>query len=50
MPMNTPFSEKIMRDFQPGTHLASSLPNYVYREEQVSLAGEIAECMEAGGQ
>jgi len=50
MPMNTPFSEKIIRDFQPDTHLASSLPNYVYREEQVKLAGEIAECMESGGQ
>jgi len=39
-----------MRDFQPNTHLASSLPGYVYREEQVKLAGEIAECMEAGDQ
>jgi len=38
-----------MADFQPGTHLAGSLPGYVYREEQVKLAGEIAECMQAGG-
>jgi len=50
MSANIPFSEQIMRDFQPDTHLASSLPGYVYREEQVKLAGEIAECMETGGQ
>ncbi len=48
--MNYPFSNQIMRSFQPDTHLASSLSGYVYREEQVKLAGEIAACMESGGQ
>jgi len=46
----TSFSEQIMRDFQPNTHLARTLPGYIYREEQVKLAGEIAECMESGSQ
>jgi len=49
MPMNTPFPRQIIRDFQPDANLAKALPGYVYREEQVKLAGEIAECMEAGG-
>lgn len=39
-----------MRDFQPDARLVKTMPGYVYREEQVKLAGEIAECMEAGGQ
>ena len=50
MPATMTFPKQIIHDFQPDARLAKALPNYAYREEQVKLAGEIAECMEAGGQ
>jgi len=40
--------QQVERDFQPDAGLARSLSAYIYRDEQVSLAGEIADCLESG--
>ncbi|MDX8395032.1 MAG: ATP-dependent DNA helicase [Mariprofundaceae bacterium] len=46
--MNTPFSEIIVRDFAAESSLATGLNGYVYREEQVQLACEIADAFDGG--
>jgi len=43
---NGTFSTAINRDFQPDGPLASAMPGYVCRHEQVKLAGEIADAMQ----
>jgi len=43
------FATRISRDFLPDGALASAMPGYVCRDEQVNLAGEIAEAMDGGG-
>ncbi len=49
MSIKRSFSDAIRLDFQPDSALAKHMPDYVCREEQVKLAGEIADCMEVGG-
>jgi len=49
MPKTDTFSARISRDFQPDGALASAMPGYVCRHEQVKLAEEIAEAMGTGG-
>ena len=46
--MTSPFSQQIIADFQPETPLAKELAGYVYREEQVRLAEEIADAFNGG--
>jgi len=46
--MTQQFSEQVVTDFQPEGPLAGGLAGYVYREEQVKLAGEIADAFEQG--
>lgn len=43
------FSSRVTRDFQPDGALATAMPGYVCRTEQVDLAGEIAATMQQGG-
>ncbi|MDQ6987089.1 MAG: ATP-dependent DNA helicase [Mariprofundaceae bacterium] len=43
---NGTFAISINRDFQPDGPLATAMPGYVCREEQVKLAGEIADAMQ----
>ena len=43
------FSVRVTRDFQPDGSLASAMPGYVCRTEQVDLSGEIADTMQQGG-
>ncbi|PIP02251.1 MAG: ATP-dependent helicase, partial [Zetaproteobacteria bacterium CG23_combo_of_CG06-09_8_20_14_all_54_7] len=37
---------RVQRDFEPGGLLDEKLPGYGRREEQILLAGEIADCIE----
>ncbi len=46
--MPSTFSQQITADFQPDTPLAEEMPGYIYREEQVKLAEEIADAFDAG--
>ncbi len=41
--MSPSFSEQVVNDFQPESPLATGLAGYVYRDEQVKLAEEIAD-------
>lgn len=46
--MSSTFSQQIVADFQPEAPLAEGMPGYIYREEQVRLAEEIADAFDAG--
>jgi len=50
MSENPSFSVVINKDFQPNGPLAAAMPGYVCRDEQVKLAGEIADAMQHGTQ
>jgi len=42
-------SQRVRADFSPASALATGLAGYVQRDEQIALAGEIADTMENGG-
>ncbi len=44
-----PFSSQIKNDFSSDSPLATGLAGYVHREEQIKLAGEIADSFDNGG-
>jgi len=46
--MKQSFSEQISNDFSPHSALATGLAGYVYRDEQVKLASEIADSFDKG--
>jgi len=46
--MGDSFSEQVVKEFQPEDSLSTSLAGYVYRDEQVKLAGEIASAFDEG--
>ncbi len=46
--MNDKFSQQVIDDFQPERPLAEELAGYVYRDEQVQLAREVAEAFDKG--
>jgi ATP-dependent DNA helicase DinG len=46
--VSSTFSQQIVADFQPDTPLAEGMPGYIYREEQVRLAEEIADAFDDG--
>jgi len=46
--MSPSFSEQVVSDFQPESLLATGLAGYVYRDEQVKLAEEIADNFSQG--
>jgi len=46
--MGDSFSEQVVKAFQPEGSLSTSLAGYVYRDEQVKLAGEIANAFDEG--
>ncbi len=47
--MKQSFPEQIKNDFSLNSPLATELAGYVYRDEQVKLAGEIADSFDNGG-
>jgi len=46
--MSSSLSEQVLNDFGEGSPLAEALPGYVHREQQVKLAGEIADAFDGG--
>ncbi len=46
--MNSSLSQQISKDFSENSPLATGLPGYLYRDEQVKLAGKIADSFDQG--
>ncbi|MFQ5582001.1 MAG: ATP-dependent DNA helicase [Mariprofundaceae bacterium] len=44
----TSFCQQVERDFQPDAGIARGFPAYIYRDEQVKLAAEIADSFDQG--
>jgi len=46
--VNSSLSQQISKDFSENSPLATGLPGYLYRDEQVKLAGKIADSFDQG--